>query len=154
MKAKIPSALHILTFLLIAQATGAIAGGLALVFVPDGSVMGLPLEPLLRHSPFPDYSIPGAILLLVLGVFPAFTVWALYARPSWHWPDRLNVYRDQHWAWAFSTYVGFGLVIWIAIEILFTRLAHPLQTAYVLLGTAITAWTLLPPIRKHFRKDP
>jgi hypothetical protein len=46
---------------------GAIAGGIALVSQPDGSVMGFDLD-LLSGSPFPDYLVPGLILGGLFGV--------------------------------------------------------------------------------------
>ena len=44
--------------LLVLLGLGALAGGVALLFRPDGSVMGFDVA-LLAGSPFPDYVIPG-----------------------------------------------------------------------------------------------
>jgi hypothetical protein len=144
--------LHILVLLLLLQAVSAIFGGAALALKPDGSMLELPVS-WLAPSPFADYFIPGLVLFGVLGIFPLLTIYALLKRPNWLWPNYLNVYRDQYWGWSFATYVGFGLVVWIALEILFTRAADPLQTIYALLGTAISAWSLLPSVRNYYQRN-
>jgi hypothetical protein len=46
---------------------GALAGGLALVSQPDGSVMGFDVA-LLSGSPFSDYLLPGLILGGIFGI--------------------------------------------------------------------------------------
>ena len=48
-------------------ALGALGGGWGLITAPDGSNLGMPLS-MLEHSPFPDFLIPGWILLTVLGL--------------------------------------------------------------------------------------
>jgi hypothetical protein len=52
---------------LILLGVGALAGGIALVSQPDGSVMGFDVA-LLGGSPFPDYLAPGLILGGLFGV--------------------------------------------------------------------------------------
>jgi hypothetical protein len=52
---------------LILLGLGALAGGIALVSQPDGSVMGFDVA-LLSGSPFSDYLLPGLILGGVFGV--------------------------------------------------------------------------------------
>lgn len=52
---------------LVLLGLGALAGGLALVSAPDGSVMHMDVA-LLAGSPFADYTVPGLILGGLFGV--------------------------------------------------------------------------------------
>lgn len=45
----------------------AIAGGAALMWAPDGSLLRMPLADL-RTSPFDDYFMPGLILFTIMGL--------------------------------------------------------------------------------------
>jgi hypothetical protein len=45
----------------------ALIGGAKLVSDPSGNAVGIPLE-WLSGSPFPDYSIPGWVLVIVIGL--------------------------------------------------------------------------------------
>ena len=65
MRAKEPgSALAVICTLV---GIAAVLGGHALVAWPDGSAIGLPLA-VLEHSPFSDFTIPGLVLVFVIGL--------------------------------------------------------------------------------------
>lgn len=134
---------HYLLFALLAfQALGGIFGGLSLTLSPSGEIMHMPVS-MLEGSPFSDFLFPGLILLVLLGLLPLFVAWALFASPSWRWPDKLNIYRGIDWAWTYSLYTGIMLCIWILIEIIFIEF-DILQTIFGLVGVAILITALLP----------
>lgn len=145
---KRPASLFLLLFLLIVQAIGAIGGGLSLVLSPSGEIMHMSTS-MLKGSPFESFLVPGIILLMVLGVFPAFIAWALMIRPGWRWPGAINVYKGIHWVWTFSLYLGIMLATWIYIEIVFIPF-DILQTIFGLVGMAIIIATLLPANMVYF----
>lgn len=145
---KRPATLYPLLLLLLLQAIGATGGGLTLVFAPSGRLMGMPAG-MLDGSPFGDFMIPGLILLVVLGLFPGFILWSLIARPDWRWPERLNVYREIHWSWTFSLYLGIMLVSWILVQIAIIPY-DPLQSIFGLVGVAVIICTLLPATMRFY----
>ncbi|MEI7492579.1 MAG: hypothetical protein WCK92_14355 [Bacteroidota bacterium] len=145
---KRPACMVLLLCLLIVQAIGALVGGIALVLSPSGEIMKMSSS-MLKGCPFDTFLIPGIILLVVLGIFPAFIAWALIARPYWRWPDAVNVYRGIHWAWTFSLYLGIMLAIWIFVEIMFIPF-DILQTIFGMVGMAIIIATLLPGNMAYF----
>ncbi len=59
-----------LAFLLFFQVISAFYGGILLVISPGGEKLQMPLT-FLEGSPFRNYLLPGLILLVLLGVFPA-----------------------------------------------------------------------------------
>jgi hypothetical protein len=67
MSAKRPVALKLLAGLLVCQGLTGIGGGIVLLLHPTGEEMGLSLA-LLEGSPFRDYLIPGAVLLVWITV--------------------------------------------------------------------------------------
>jgi len=54
-------------FLLLFNGVGAFYGGINLISHPDGSSLGMTTE-ILRTSPFPDFLIPGIILIISIGI--------------------------------------------------------------------------------------
>jgi hypothetical protein len=53
--------------ILVLNGLSATAGGIALLWAPDGSLLGMPLS-FLEGTPFPDYRLPGLVLLLFNGL--------------------------------------------------------------------------------------
>jgi hypothetical protein len=150
MKAK--SERNILIFLLASLGLGAIGGGGALIISPSGKLLGgLPLS-MLERSPFTDFLVPGIILFFVLGVFPCLMVYALIKRPESKFAGYFNFYKDMYWAWSFSIYVAFALIIWIQIEMSFVQSVHWSHTLYIFWAIAIIFISLLPQVRNSYKK--
>lgn len=105
-------------------AIGAIGGGFGLITAPDGSNLGVPLD-MLQHSPFPDFLIPGWILLVVLGL-GTLAAGLLTLRRLWHYPEVALV-------------MGCILMGWIIIQVFLVRGIHWLHPTYLLLGV-LEAW--------------
>jgi hypothetical protein len=143
-------ALFFLWLLIIFQALSGLAGGAALIAAPDGSIFQMPVF-ILEGSPFQSFLIPGLILFLLLGIFPAFTFAGLVKPFSIKIFRSLNLYKEQHWSWTFSLYTGLMLIVWIDIEVMIVGGGHALQTIYGLTGVAIVMMTLLPAVKKHYK---
>lgn len=133
-KPRRPAALWVLLVLLVVQGVGGIAGGLSLALAPDGSIMRMPVS-YLDGSPFPDYLVPGLILLLVLGVPPLVVAAGLW--------------RGRRWAWYGSVVVGCALMIWILVELTIIPFSW-LQPAFGLVGVLIFGLALLKSVRRRF----
>lgn len=129
---------YILTFLIFFQAVSGLFGGGALVLDPTGSTLKMPLS-LLDGSPFSDYLIPGMILFVVLGVFPAVVFYCLV--------------RGEKWSWLGAVIVSVALIVWIGTEIAMVgyHSEPPLQLIYGLVGIALLVLTQLPVVRKELQ---
>lgn len=149
--------LNSLSFLLIALhlvlGIGALGGGAAFVIDPSGEGMGMHRSQL-EHSIFPDYLVPGIILICALGIIPLIIAWSLFRKWDWKLADRLNLFPDKHWAWTFSLYAGFELIIWIAIQVYILNMFSIIHLIYMTLGLAIQAVTLLPRVQSQYSIDP
>lgn len=143
---------NILISLLAFLGLGAIGGGSVLMISPSGKLLGgLPLA-ILDHSPFNDFLIPGIILFFVLGLFPCFLVFALLKKPKSKFAEYFNFFNDMHWAWSFSIYTAFALIIWIQVETIFVQSVGWLQTFYMLYAIPIIFVALLPQVRNLYKK--
>jgi hypothetical protein len=129
-----PAALWLLLLLLLVQGLGGLAGGLSLALRPDGSILQMPTSSL-DGSPFPDFLIPGLILLLVLGVLPLVAAAGLWMR--------------RRWAWYASVIVGGALMIWILVEMILIPFSW-LQPAFGVVGVLIFAVVVLKSVRRYF----
>ncbi|WP_340399104.1 hypothetical protein [Paenibacillus sp. FSL H8-0079] len=130
---------------------GAIVGGVILIIDPSGSMVNLPAS-LLGNSPFASFLFPGIILLLVLGVMPIMIAISLFRYIHWGLGERLNLYSDRYWAWAFSLYTGFALIIWIMAQVYWIQDVSLIHLVYFAWGVGIQVVTLLPGIQQKYSK--
>lgn len=126
-------AVWLLVVLLLVQAVGAIAGGIALVAGPHGEIMKMPVSDL-EGSPFDSFLVPGLILLVVLGLVPLAAA--------------VGLWRRTPWAWWTAGMVGCGLVIWIVVQMTIIDFSW-LQVAYLAMGLAIVAACLPRSVRRY-----
>lgn len=149
MKSKAAINIHI--FLVAFLGISAIGGGGALILSPSGKLLGgLPVS-ILKNSPFEDFLYPGIILFLVLGIFPCLVVYSLIKRPSNKLAESLNFFKDMHWAWSYSIYIAFALIIWLQVEMFFIQGVNWLHNFYMILATAILFVALLPQVRGFYK---
>lgn len=141
----------VLLALLAFLGAGAIGGGAALIISPSGEMIGMPIS-LLAQSPFRSFLVPGILLFCVLGLIPVCLTVALVRKPESKLAERINFFADMHWSWSYSVYVGFSLIIWIQLEMVFLRAVHWLHTFYMFLAVAIIFIALLPQVRSFYRK--
>jgi hypothetical protein len=139
----------VLIVLQIFLALGAIFGGGMLVIDPSGEGLKMPLS-LLEQSPFPNYFIPGLLLFFILGVIPVWISFGLVFKKSSNIANKINVFPHQHWAWSFSLYSGFALIIWIFAQAYFFQAVYAVHLVYFTLGIVIQIVTLLPGVQKKY----
>ncbi len=132
-----PFSMYVLIVLMLFQGLSGIAGGIGLIGDPTGESIQIPIE-WLEDSPFNNYTIPGWILLMVLGIFPVLVFVLLL--------------RKIQWAWHASLFIGIALMIWIIVEVLIIGYQPnpPLQLIYGLGGVLIVIFALLPSVKKYF----
>jgi len=147
---KKPLTCKLLIFLHILLGVGAVFGGLVLVIDPSGGLIKMPMT-FLENSPFNNFLIPGIILLVILGIFPLITAYALISKWDWKAANRLNLFSEMHWSWAYSLYIGFALIIWITVEGLIMKQIAVIHVVYIILGLVIQAITVLPSVQKYYR---
>ncbi|HUI31600.1 MAG TPA: hypothetical protein VLX91_15425 [Candidatus Acidoferrales bacterium] len=139
----------ILVVMHILLGVGAMFGGLTFIIDPSGRLMKMPVE-FLKNSPFNSFLIPGIILFLIVGILPLVVAYALTTKRRWRMADLLNIFPEMYWGWTFSLYIGFVLVIWIALEAFYIGVMAAVHLGYILYGLAIQAVTLLPSVQKNY----
>ena len=144
-------ALYVLLFLLGFLSVGAIFGGGAMILAPSGEILQIPVS-MIENTAFKNFLIAGIILLVVFGIFPAFTIYALIKRPVLRWAERFNILKDMYWAWTYALYIGFGQIIWISIQTFIINQVGIVHIIYTLLGISIVSVALLTPVRLSFSK--
>lgn len=150
---KLKITINILIALLAMLGVGAIFGGGALILSPSGKLIGgLPVA-MLDKTPFADFFTPGIILFLVLGVAPLLLIIALIKKNESKFFDRINFFSDMHWAWSFSIYIAFALIIWIQTEMLMISSVHWSHALYMGWALLIIFFALLPQVRNQYKKN-
>lgn len=128
---------------------GAIVGGLMLIIDPSGKMLNMPVS-LLERSRFSDFLIPGMILLVVLGVLPVIICITLLRRVHWTLVEKLNLYPKRYWAWTFSLYTSYALLIWIIVQVYIIQAVSLIHLFYFAWGLGIQMVTLLPDIQRRY----
>lgn len=147
---KRPFGLYVLAFLMVFMGLMGILGGGLLAMRPDGSLMKIPVSDL-APTIFPDFLIPGLMLLIIIGILPMLLTYALFARPNSNILKKLNLYSDMDWPWAWAVYYGFVVILWIVIEITLIGYHTVVQSAVSVWGVAIVALALTPRVRNYFK---
>jgi magnesium-transporting ATPase (P-type) len=145
------TARNILLILLVFLGLGAIGGGGILIISPDGKLIGMPLS-MLDNSPFRSFFWPGVILFLVLGLAPIGLTFALLKKPESKFAEQFNFFKDMHWAWAYTVYLAFALIIWIQLEMVFLQAVQWLHTFYMFYAVTIIFVALLPSVRSLYKR--
>ena len=151
-QSKKPFSVYILIFFVFFQAISGLTGGIALVFSPGGEIWQMPLS-MLNGTPFNNYLIPGLILLTFLGIYPSIVLIGLVWRFNWEILNFINIYKDHHWAWISSVYMGIILILWIDFQIMLIEYSHFIQFIYALLGVIIVIFSLAPSVKKYYFKS-
>jgi hypothetical protein len=134
---------YLLIFQMFFLSVGALFGGYMLINDPSGNSLQFP-EGSLTNSPFSDFTIPGVVLFMSLGIFPLFLIYPLIFRPEWRWTNLLNIYKNRYWAWTYSLYVGIIMVLWIDIQIYVIGGGATIQLFYALFGICTVITALMP----------
>ncbi len=121
----------------------AIWGGTGLIYDPSGEFMQMSKE-FLQHSPFPNYLIPGILLLIFNGILSLITA--------------ILVIRKHPYGYQFTIFQGVILIIWLSVQIVMVKVFFiPMHLPYYIIGISLIflGWHLhrqsikYPPIDFH-----
>ncbi|WP_185806804.1 hypothetical protein [Bacillus sp. HMF5848] len=144
-----PYSFYVLIILQFLLGVGAVFGGVFLILDPSGEMLKMPIE-MLETSPFNSFFIPGMILLLSLGVYPLIITVALITKWEFNFMKKLALFKDKHWAWNHSLYIGFATIIWITTQIYMIQDVHVIHIVYIGWGLLIQIFTLVPGVQAYF----
>jgi len=127
-----------------------IYGGLALIINPNGALLSLPIW-FLDNTIFANYLIPGIILLLFIGFFPALAAYGLIFRRQFYFVNKINLFCNRYWAWTYALYSGIILIFWIDFQIMIIGYGHLIQIIYAFLGVLIIILSLIPSNMRYYK---
>ena len=129
-----PWQVWVLRLAVLVQALSGLYGGGALLADPTGAELRMPLT-LLDGTPFADFRIPGAILFIMLGLYPVLVLVGLHRRRAWSW-------------WA-AAVLGAALIVWIGVQVWLIGYTSLLQPFYGGLGILIVTLVAAPATRRY-----
>ncbi len=144
-----PFSSKLLIVLHIILGLGAIFGGVVLIIDPSGGIIQMPVT-ILEGSIFSSFLIPGIILLTLLGILPLLAAYGLVRNQPLPIANRLNLFADKDWAWTYSLYIGFILIIFIAVEAYIIKGFVAIHLGYIFGALLIQALTLLPSVQRYY----
>ena len=150
MENKKPAFFYIIIILLVLLSIGAIFGGAALIFSPNGNFLGMPLS-FLDNTPFNSFLIPGIILFLINGILPLIITRGLIRKCKRPWFNKINIYKNQHWSLTWAYYMGFILCLWIIFQILLIKDINFLHFIYLVWGLLLIFISQIPSLKKYYK---
>jgi hypothetical protein len=127
-----PPTLLALVGLVTALSVAAVPGGAQFLLAPSGRLIGM-TPAALAGSPFDSYSLPGLVLLVVLGVGTLPVVYGLWTR--------------RPWAWYGAVATGGALAVWVLVEGAVIGYWRRVQLPHLLQALAILALAFAPSVR-------
>ena len=91
-------------------------------------------------------------LFFVIGVAPLVLILALIKKPISILAEYFNCFKDMHWSWSYTVYIGFALIIWIQVQEVLINDVHWLHSFYMLWALLILFATQLPQLKKSYIK--
>ncbi|WP_280772046.1 hypothetical protein [Salipaludibacillus daqingensis] len=147
---KKPFSCKVLIFLHVFLGVGAVFGGGAFIIDNTGEIINMPIS-LLESTPFTNFFVPGLILFFILGIIPLIIAISLLKTKERKRVQRFNLFKDNYWAWSFSLYIGFALIIWINVQVFLINAVEVVHLVYIGIGVAIQAVTLLPSVQQYYK---
>ncbi|MBZ0178630.1 MAG: hypothetical protein K8F36_05000 [Melioribacteraceae bacterium] len=138
MNKKRPVQALVLFVLVLFQGISGIFGGIGLTIDPTGESLKIPID-WLEGSPFGNYTIPGIVLLFLLGIVPVIIA--------------IGLWKKIAWSRKMSVYLGIALLVWIVVEIAVIGYQHdpPLQLIYGIVGVLILMFSLSSTIKEYYK---
>ncbi len=149
---KRPISSIVLITLVLFLAVGAIPSGVSMILDPTGAIMGLPIR-ILESSPFSNFLFPGLFLTFVLGVLPLVVLYGLITKKEIVLLEKINLYKEYHWALGCSYFLGIVLILWINMQLYFGIGFHILHFSYSFLGLLIIFFAHSPGNRTYYLKN-
>jgi len=149
---RLPVSCYILYLLLGFLSIGAVSGGLGLILDPSGGLMGLSMDTMKRIW-FPNFLIPGILLLIFFGFVPLLVLYAMLRRQRGSRFARWNVFKECHASLSGALYLGFALLIWISVQTYILNTVNLVHLLYFAAGLSLQGLSLLPATRAYFRPE-
>ena len=149
-RARRPVALIVVSAMTAFLGLTAVAGGTEMVAFRSGNSF-LPPAWLDRLPLVDSWLGPGLVLGLGFGVGALVATYGLLRRPRWRLTAPVERLTGQHWSWVASVLLGIGLVVWIALEVIYLPDRSWLELVYGLLGMLLAALPWSRPVRADLR---
>ena len=144
-----PSVLTALGLLAFLGVT-ALGGGIEMLLFPHGNEY-LPTEWLDGIPLVQSWVLPGLVLGLGFGAGSLVVGWGMFRKPRWGWLHRGFSRNGLHWSWVGCVLLGLGLILWVALELVFIPKRSLVEAAYGVIGVALATLPLLPSTKSHLR---
>jgi hypothetical protein len=120
-----PVRIHVLGGVLTLITLAALTGGVFLLADPSGAALGMSVTDM-GTAPFPDYTVPATVLLVLFGLLPI--------------PILIGLWREKRWARELAGMIGAALVVWITAQVIWFGLVSPVQPVVWFAGLALLSF--------------
>ena len=131
---------------------GGLVSGPQLIADPTGAVIGARVS-WLEATPMADWYLIGWFLLVFMGVVPATIAVGLLTRFHWRFAERVDPSQREHWAWTATQVMGWGTLMWIALQLTLIDLHGTLQAVFALLGLMLVTLPRASAVRGYLATE-
>jgi len=148
-----PIGVWILVTVLGFIAIGGLVTGPQLIADPTGAVIGARVS-WLEATPIHDWFLVGWFLVVFMGVVPAVIAVGLLTRFPWRFAERVDPSRREHWTWMATQVMGWGMGLWIALQLALVEPRGGPQGLFLMLGFVLAALPWAPSVRRYLDTQP
>ncbi|HEX5201247.1 MAG TPA: hypothetical protein VFW27_15050 [Actinoplanes sp.] len=137
-----PAVVIVTVAVLVFLGVTAAAGGAAMLLgftPPDEWLDAVPM--------ISSWTAPGMILAVGFGAGALTTAYGVVRRPRVHVLRSVERAVGEHWSWLATILLGLGLIMWIALEVVYLPQTSFLQFAYAVVGLVLLVLPLHPRLR-------
>jgi hypothetical protein len=124
----------------------ALGGGVEMLLYPKGNEF-VPGE-WLDHIPLVgSWIVPGLVLGVVFGIGGLVTATGVFQRL--HWLPGVESATGYQWSWMATLLVGFGLLVWITLELIFVPERSIIEILYAVIGLSLVGLASTREVRTY-----
>jgi hypothetical protein len=126
----------------------AVGGGAALIFGPGTA----PGDSLQRIPLIDSWVVPGLVLGIGFGLGSLLVAYGVFRKPHWAWLGRVERRTGHHWSWIATILIGFGQLVWLALELVYLPDLSWLQALYTVVSVALLVLPMSTPVSRYLSR--
>ncbi len=148
-----PPAVTAVIWLLVFLGVTSVSGGAEMIVFSTGNGY-LPARWLDTIPLIDSWLLPGLVLGVGFGLGSLITAYGMGRRLRWRWAGPVEHRTGRHWSWSAAVGLGTGMMVWIALELVYLPDFSWLEAVYGLVGVALAGLPLTRAARAHLSTRP
>jgi hypothetical protein len=76
----------------------------------------------------------------------------VFRKPHWAWLGRVERRTGHHWSWIATILIGFGQLVWLALELVYLPDLSWLEALYAVVSIALLVLPMSTPVSRYLSR--